>query len=97
MNSTALQLAAEVIVRRNITSNISRAAVFWDSGRSHLRLTYFCNTIPTEEDREWQELSMCELLAEFPEVVTAECHAMACPEAIDVGSNELSVYVRNAA
>lgn len=53
--------------------DVNMARVHWNAGTSHLTLVFACDSLPSEDDLEWQELAMTELLAEFPEIVTCEC------------------------
>lgn len=64
--------AATLIVDRNRSPNLVEARVAWDGPTQVLSLAFGTRERPSDEDKEWCELSMAELLAEFPEVVTAE-------------------------
>ena len=73
MENQALLTAAAHIVARNMTPNINMARVYWSAETSHLKLAFAYDSAPSEDDLEWQELAMTELVAEFPEIVTGEC------------------------
>lgn len=64
--------AAALIVEGNRSPNLVEARVAWDGPTQVLSLAYGTRERPSHEDKEWCELSMAELLADFPEVVTAE-------------------------
>ena len=91
MEHQALLNASEHVVARNITPNVNMARVHWNAGTSHLTLVFACDSLPSEDDLEWQELAMTELLAEFPEIVTCECLS---PVSNSGESDGLVVYSR---
>ncbi|GAB2469062.1 hypothetical protein GCM10027082_20720 [Comamonas humi] len=64
--------AATSIVERNRSPNLIEARVAWDGSTGVLSLAYVTRKEPSDDDEELCELSMTELLAEFPDVVTAE-------------------------
>lgn len=97
MNPTALYVAATAIVRRNLTPNVASALLHWDAAQSHMRLTYILSGAPTDEDSELQELAIAELLAEFPEVATAECQSALVSTAPAESPVGIAVYRRHAA
>ena len=72
MDKDQLLRAARVIVARNLTSNVLLVLVDWLPGQAKLVLSYLTLQPPREEDREEAEVSMTELLAEFPEVADCE-------------------------
>ena len=72
LEQQALMSASEHIVARNVTDNVSMVRLRWNEATSHLALVFAYSSAPSEDDLEWQELSMTELLAEFPDIVTAE-------------------------
>lgn len=72
MEMTSLKLAAATIVARNVSPNTSAASVEWCDSSRCLRLHYFVDAPPSDEDEGDVELSMVELLAEFPDVLKAE-------------------------
>ena len=47
--------------------------VDWDENIAHLQLFHIFYKEPSEADLELQELTMTELIAQFPDIVTAEC------------------------
>jgi hypothetical protein len=72
MNSEALLNAATFIVRQNASANLISASVEWDRSIACLTITSIFECDPSEDDLEHGELSVAELLAEFPDVVTVE-------------------------
>lgn len=72
MNTEAHMNASKVISARNVNSRVKSVSVDWDPLASKLTLTYYINGEPSEEEIELCELSMGELLAEFPEVQAAD-------------------------
>jgi hypothetical protein len=73
MDISLLGSVATHIVNRNATEALVSATVSWSSSSQHLSLCARYSKAPTDADLELQELSMCELLAEFSEVLTADC------------------------
>jgi hypothetical protein len=72
MEIASLKLAAATIVARNVSPNVGAALVEWTDSSRCLRLHYFVNATPSEQDAGDVELSMAELLAEFTDVLNAE-------------------------
>lgn len=92
MEKTSLTLAATYIIARNVTPNVSAAVVEWEQERRCLGLRYLFDAVPDEEDVSAMELSMAELLAEFPDVAKAETRTTVGPLGpSDAGT---AVYVR---
>ncbi|SEL60169.1 hypothetical protein SAMN05216359_1123 [Roseateles sp. YR242] len=72
MNTEALAKASKLIAARNVNSRVKSVKVGWDAVTSKLTVAYYIDREPSEEEIELCELSMGELLAEFPEVITAD-------------------------
>lgn len=62
---------ARDITRRNVTANIAGARLAFEAGTGHARLVYYVFATPTDDDEEWRELAMGELIAALPEIRTA--------------------------
>lgn len=70
MDSATLERSAALIARRNAGESVAQVVVGFDNGT--LRLTFRTKSEPTDDDREDCELACAELIAEFPEIRTAE-------------------------
>jgi hypothetical protein len=55
------------------TPNVHAAMVDWNEKTAHLQLCHIFYKEPSEDDLELQELTITELIAQFPDIVTAEC------------------------
>jgi hypothetical protein len=63
--------AVHAIVGRNRTDNVREAAFRWAASECRLDLGYYTLSAPTPADAELCELSMAEILGEFPEIKAA--------------------------
>lgn len=70
MNLATLERSAALIAKRNAGESVARVTVGFDDGT--LRLTFCTTSEPSDDDREDCELACAELIAEFPEIRTAE-------------------------
>lgn len=93
MDDQALLLAARAIVRRNLTDQVAGATMRWRSEISEFVLRYYCDASYGAAEEAECELSITELLAEFPEIrhAQAQCR-LTSSVALDVG--ELWVFQR---
>jgi len=73
MEIQALLNASKCVIARNVTEIVQAAKVHWNPVSSHLALVYGYKLAPSEDDLERQELAITELLAEFSDIITAEC------------------------
>jgi len=65
------QKSARYIAARNLTPNVAAVAASWTASTNHVHVTYFLFEPPTADDEEWRELTVGELVAEFPVIQTA--------------------------
>nr|CAS02529.1 putative integron gene cassette protein [uncultured bacterium] len=72
MKEEDLLRASRVIVARNVTPQICLAAIAWHSSDGKLSLYYYTHQEPTDQDTGQVEITMTELLAEFPDVLKCE-------------------------
>ena len=97
MEQAHLFNAAGAIVRNNLSANVKAVAVEWSGENAELKLLYYFDVAPTEDDLELQELSMCELIAEFSDIRTSKCHASVQPFIEERSQPAVNiVYVRRA-
>ncbi|ULU23191.1 hypothetical protein [Dyella terrae] len=82
MDEALLEESARYIVKRNISSNVEAATIQWDAAEGKLDLTYYTLLTPLDEDEEWCEIAMTELIAAFPDVRSADTHL------VKLGSND---------
>ncbi len=92
MTLTELANSSRFIVARNLTPNVAAAFVHWDDKQRHLRLTYVFDRTPSDADEEELELSMAELIADFPDIVSADTVKALSRTNVDAGEHQ--VYER---
>jgi hypothetical protein len=63
--------SARYITARNVTLNVAAVTATWDAATGHLHVTYHLDGPPTDDDEEERELTVAELVAEFPAIRTA--------------------------
>ena len=63
--------SAEYIAARNLTPNVAAVAASLDASESHVHVVYYVYGSPTDDDEEWRELTVGELVGAFPEIQTA--------------------------
>lgn len=68
----AFKESANHIVRRNVSERVVQVHVSFDSGNGLLQLLYCTEHAPTDDDLEDCELTCGELIAEFPDIISAE-------------------------
>ena len=86
MDDRSLFLAAQGIIRRNLTEQVAAATVLWHPETRELILHYYCDVPYGESEEELCELSLTELLAEFPDILLAQTHCWPMPlPALDAG------------
>lgn len=56
MEIQALLNASKYITERNVTVNVSAAKAYWNPASSHLALAYVCESAPSKDDLERQDL-----------------------------------------
>jgi hypothetical protein len=83
MTPDRFKQSAAYITKRNVTKNIAVVLARFDVTSGHFTLEYFTKGDPTEDDIEWCEIDCTELLAEFPEIRTAETK---CEKLVDTGA-----------
>jgi hypothetical protein len=74
MDKAQLEACARYIVERNLTNNVEAVAIEWMATEERLDLTYYTCDVPLEDDGEWCEIAMTELLAKFPQIRAANTH-----------------------
>ncbi|MBB4150280.1 hypothetical protein [Sphingobium scionense] len=62
---------ARIIAARNLTPNVASVAVSLDERAGHVHVTYYLYNSNTEDDEEWRELTVGELIAAFPVIRSA--------------------------
>lgn len=72
MNLDELIKSAKFISNRNVSDRVQKVLISFDENVGHLTLVYHLQLSPTEDDIEDCELTCAELIAEFPEIRTAE-------------------------
>ncbi|AKU21151.1 hypothetical protein [Massilia sp. NR 4-1] len=92
MNKQELMNAASSIIKNNLTSRVVAATVDWDDEISKITLTYYINGAETDDDIEFCELSLTELLAEFSDIRLAASQCINAKE--NLGKLEGVVYMR---
>lgn len=95
MELSHLLNAAGVIAKRNLSVNVNSVTVEWSQDKAALKLFHYFDLSPTSADLELQELSMCELLAEFPDIRSSECISLTQPFEEAAQSKRNIVYVRS--
>jgi hypothetical protein len=86
MDDRSLFLAAQLVVRRNLTEQVAAATVLWRPETRELVLHYYCDAPYGEDEEEECELSMTELIAEFSDILLAQTHCGPMPlPALDAG------------
>jgi len=78
-------MSAEVIAKRNVSKRVNRVLAAFDESARHLKVVYVVDTEPSEDDRDdceltCAELTCAELIAEFPEIRTAETSCVSVTE-----------------
>ncbi|QNK01354.1 hypothetical protein [Dyella telluris] len=71
MDSDEMLTAVHAIVDRNRTDNVREAAFRWAASECRLDLGYYTQSAPTPDDAELCELSLAEILGEFPGIKAA--------------------------
>ncbi len=72
MERQQLERAAKVISARNVTPNVKMVTIGWDSANAKLTLRYYTDTAPSDDDEEFCEIALAELIAEFPDIRKAD-------------------------
>jgi hypothetical protein len=77
---------------RNVSERVIRVIVAFAQEAQHLSVIYISDGVPSADDWEDCELTCGELIAEFPEIKSAET---ACVRAVDhsVGENDHEIVV----
>ncbi|WP_172448429.1 hypothetical protein [Caulobacter mirabilis] len=78
MPSPYFDTEARLIVQRNITANVAGARVAFDPSTGDLKLVYYVFARPSDDDEEWRELAIAELIAAHPKVRTASSEFRRC-------------------
>ena len=76
MDTNALARAASLIAKGNVNSSISAVRLDWNSALLRVSVLYFVDGDVSDDERELCELTLAELLAEFPEIRTAETQCL---------------------
>ncbi len=76
MTPTALQHAATFIAKGNLTPRVFSVRVDWNESQLHLLVQYFVLGEPGDDERELCELTLTELIAQFPDIQTAETQCL---------------------
>ena len=71
MLQSVFKESARYITARNVTPNVAAVTATWDAVTGHLHVTYHLDGPPTDDDEEEMELTVGELVAEFPAIQTA--------------------------
>ncbi|HLU04746.1 MAG TPA: hypothetical protein VKZ94_18410 [Advenella sp.] len=85
--------SATWIVAQNLTPNIVQARIVWNSTARILSLTYVTRKTPSDDDIDLCELSISELIAEYPDIDGAET-ACVVANALEPGASDYIVYSR---
>ena len=72
--------SAEFIAKRNVSERVVRVIASFDEIVQHLSVVYIVDSEPCDDDREDCELTCAELIAEFPEIRTAETTCVSEPK-----------------
>ena len=72
METTEFKESAQFIARRNVSARVARVMASFDSNSGNLSVIYCTEGEPTDDDVEDCELTCAELIAEFPQIRTAE-------------------------
>lgn len=95
MNRSALLKSAEFIAKRNVSEQVNRVIVTFDENTSHLSILYCLDGDPSDTDRDDCELTCAELIAEFPDIETADTACIPIQELRPhVGVEEDLVFLR---
>ncbi|MCD0505058.1 hypothetical protein [Bordetella petrii] len=68
MDVRELMAASRAIARHNVTDNVLAVAVAWDETASQVTVAYYVDGPPRDDERELCELTLAELLAQFPAI-----------------------------
>lgn len=71
MLQSDFQKSAQYIAARNVSPNVAAVAASWDASANHVHVIYYLYGPATDDDVEWRELTVGELVAAFPEIQTA--------------------------
>ncbi|MEN3378452.1 MAG: hypothetical protein V7604_3807 [Hyphomicrobiales bacterium] len=72
MEATEFKESAQFIARRNVSARVVRVMASFDPNSGNLSVIYCTKGEPTDDDVEDCELTCAELIAEFPQIRTAE-------------------------
>ncbi|CAP45194.1 conserved hypothetical protein [Bordetella petrii] len=76
MDYQALMNASRWIAKNNLTDKVCAVRVGWDNDTSKLTVIYYVDGPPTEDEEDECEITMAELLAQFPDVVQADTECL---------------------
>jgi len=95
MNNQGLMNAASLIAKRNAGGRVVAATVNWDGHDSKLKVTYYVDGIVSDVEQGLCDLTLTELLAEFPDVRRAESHCLSASGRLGkLGKMQGLVYLR---
>jgi hypothetical protein len=72
MEAAEFKKSARFIARRNVSARVARVMATFDPDSGNLSVIYCTEGEPTDDDVEDCELTCTELIAEFPQIKTAE-------------------------
>jgi len=76
MEKIVLQRTASLIAKGNVTPQVACVSVDWDGVAGKLTVNYFVDGSINDDERELCELTVAELVAEFPEIRKADTQCL---------------------
>jgi hypothetical protein len=76
MEKNVLERTAALIAQGNVTPQVAYVRVDWDGGMAKLTVQYFVDGSINDDERELCELTLTELVAEFPEICAADTQCL---------------------
>ena len=94
VDSATFKKSARFIIKRNVSERVDRVLASFEPKKGDLRLIYCIRGKPTDDDVEDCEIACAELIAEFPEVRTAETQCLSSEECTSM-DNQDEVFSRS--
>jgi len=76
MDARQLMNASRLIARNNLTDKVLAVRIGWNDDTSRLTVAYYVDGLPSDDEQELCELTMGELLAEFPDIAQADTQCL---------------------
>ncbi len=69
MLQSDFEKSARYVAARNLTANVAAVGASWNDAAKHMHVIYYLYGPATDDDEEGQELTVGELVAEFPAIM----------------------------